>query len=151
MRISIAAIGKSGQSPEHDLVHRYFNRLPHKGTLIERDSSKTSGLAGKRDEGKRLLAALPEQCRLVVLDEKGVNLSSVKWAEQISNWRDDGIRDAVFAIGGADGHSEDVLAAADKTLAFGVQTWPHMLVRAMLAEQLYRAEMILARHPYHHA
>lgn len=151
MRISIAAIGKSGQSPEHDLVHRYFNRLPHKGTLIERDSSKTSGLAGKRDEGKRLLAALPEQCRLVVLDENGVNLSSVKWAEQISNWRDDGIRDAVFAIGGADGHSEDVLAAADKTLAFGVQTWPHMLVRAMLAEQLYRAEMILARHPYHHA
>jgi 23S rRNA (pseudouridine1915-N3)-methyltransferase len=87
----------------------------------------------------------------VVLDEKGVNLSSVKWAEQISNWRDDGIRNAVFAIGGADGHSEDVLAAADKTLAFGVQTWPHMLVRAMLAEQLYRAEMILARHPYHHA
>ena len=151
MRISIAAIGRSGQSPEHDLVHRYFNRLPHKGTLIERDSSKTSGLAGKRDEGKRLLAALPEQCRLVVLDENGVNLSSVKWAEQISNWRDDGIRDAVFAIGGADGHSEDVLAAADKTLAFGVQTWPHMLVRAMLAEQLYRAEMILARHPYHHA
>jgi 23S rRNA (pseudouridine1915-N3)-methyltransferase len=151
MRISIAAIGKSGQSPEHDLVHRYFNRLPHKGTLIERDSSKTSGRAGKRDEGKRLLAALPEQCKLVVLDETGVNLSSVKWAEQISNWRDDGIRDAVFAIGGADGHSEDVLAAADKTLAFGVQTWPHMLVRAMLAEQLYRAEMILARHPYHHA
>ena len=151
MRISIAAIGKSGQSPEHDLVHRYFNRLPHKGTLIERDSSKTSGLAGKRDEGKRLLAALPTQCKLVVLDENGVNLSSVKWAEQISNWRDDGIRDAVFAIGGADGHSEDVLAAADKPLAFGVQTWPHMLVRAMLAEQLYRAEMILARHPYHHA
>jgi 23S rRNA (pseudouridine1915-N3)-methyltransferase len=150
MRISIAAIGKSGQSPEHDLVHRYFNRLPHKGTLIERDSSKTSGLAGKRDEGKRLLAALPTQCKLVVLDENGVNLSSVKWAEQISNWRDAGIRDAVFAIGGADGHSEDVLAAADKTLAFGVQTWPHMLVRAMLAEQLYRAEMILARHPYHH-
>jgi 23S rRNA (pseudouridine1915-N3)-methyltransferase len=151
MRISIAAIGKSGQSPEHDLVHRYFNRLPHKGTLIERDSSKTSGLAGKRDEGKRLLAALPTQCKLVVLDENGVNLSSVKWAEQISNWRDAGIRDAVFAIGGADGHSEDVLAAADKTLAFGMQTWPHMLVRAMLAEQLYRAEMILARHPYHHA
>lgn len=151
MRISIAAIGKSGQSPEHDLVHRYFNRLPHKGTLIERDSSKTSGLAGKRDEGKRLLAALPTQCKLVVLDENGVNLSSVKWAEQISNWRDAGIRDAVFAIGGADGHSEDVLSAADKTLAFGVQTWPHMLVRAMLAEQLYRAEMILARHPYHHA
>lgn len=151
MRISIAAIGKSGQSPEHDLVHRYFNRLPHKGTLIERDSSKTSGLAGKRDEGKRLLAALPTQCKLVVLDENGVNLSSVKWAEQISSWRDAGIRDAVFAIGGADGHSEDVLAAADKTLAFGVQTWPHMLVRAMLAEQLYRAEMILARHPYHHA
>ena len=151
MRISIAAIGKSGQSPEHDLVHRYFNRLPHKGALIERDSSKTSGLAGKRDEGKRLLAALPAQCKLVVLDENGVNLSSVKWAEQISSWRDAGIRDAVFAIGGADGHSEDVLAAADKTLAFGAQTWPHMLVRAMLAEQLYRAEMILARHPYHHA
>ena len=80
MRISIAAIGKSGQSPEHDLVHRYFNRLPHKGTLIERDSSKTSGLAGKRDEGKRLLAALPTQCKLVVLDENGVNWSSVKWA-----------------------------------------------------------------------
>ena len=151
MRISIAAIGKSGQSPEHDLVQRYFDRLPHKGALIERDSSKTSGLAGKRDEGKRLLSALPAHCKLVVLDENGANLSSVKWAEQISNWRDAGIRDAVFAIGGADGHSEDVLAAADKTLAFGAQTWPHMLVRAMLAEQLYRAEMILARHPYHHA
>ena len=151
MRLSIAAIGKAGQSPEKALVERYFSRLPYQGAIIERDSSKLSRIAGKRDEGKRLLSVLPDGCKLIVLDENGVNFSSVQWADQISNWRDSGTRDAVFAIGGADGHSDEVLAAADKTFAFGAQTWPHMLVRAMLAEQLYRAEMILARHPYHHA
>ena len=151
MRLSIAAIGKAGKTPEHTLVQRYFDRLPHKGGIIERDSSKTSGLAGKRDEGKRLLSALPSGCKLVVLDESGANLSSPQLAELISQWRDTGTRDAVFAIGGANGHSDAVLAVADKLLAFGAQTWPHMLIRAMLAEQLYRAEMILARHPYHHA
>lgn len=151
MRLSIAAIGRLGKSPENTLVERYFGRLPYKGTIIERDASKISGIAGKRDEGKRLLSALPEACKLVVLDENGRNLSSTEWAAQISKWRDNGTRDAVFAIGGANGHSDEVLAAADKLMAFGTQTWPHMLIRAMLAEQLYRAEMILARHPYHHA
>jgi 23S rRNA (pseudouridine1915-N3)-methyltransferase len=71
-------------------------------------------------------------------------------AEQIKQWRDDGVRDAVFAIGGADGHSAKVIKNADIILAFGEQTWPHLLVRAMLTEQLYRAEMILIGHPYHH-
>ncbi len=150
MRLSISAIGKAGKGPEAALTQKYFSRLPHPGKLIERDSSKPAGAARIQDEGEKILAAIPSGGKLVALDEKGKSLTSRGIAELIQQWRDHGIRDTVFAIGGADGHSPEVIKRADMVLAFGEQTWPHLLVRAMLTEQLYRAEMILTGHPYHH-
>ena len=150
MRLSISAIGKAGNGPEAALTQKYFNRLPHQGKLMERDSSKPAGAARIEDEGEKILASIPSGAKLIALDERGKSLSSRALAVQIKHWRDDGVRDAVFAIGGADGHSAKVIKNADIILAFGEQTWPHLLVRAMLTEQLYRAEMILIGHPYHH-
>ena len=153
MRLTIAAIGKIGTKPEAVLVRDYFARLPHQGRLLEFTAPHSTPAKRISAEGQKILgalAALPAQSKLVALDAKGKNLTSRALAARIKDWRDDGVREAIFAIGGADGHSEAVLARADLTLAFGSATWPHLLVRAMLAEQLYRAEMILAKHPYHH-
>nr|WP_243451741.1 23S rRNA (pseudouridine(1915)-N(3))-methyltransferase RlmH [Sphingosinicella soli] len=88
-------------------------------------------------------------CRLVALDERGDTLPSAAFAERLGRWRDDGVREARFLIGGADGHDAETRAEADLLISFGKGTWPHLLVRAMLAEQLYRATSILAGHPYH--
>ena len=152
MRLTIAAIGKIGTKPEAVLVRDYFTRLPHhhQGKLLEFTAPHSTPAKRISAEGQKILAALPAQSKLVVLDAKGRNLTSPALAARMKHWREDGVRDAVFAIGGAAGHSAAVLARADLTLAFGSATWPHLLVRAMLAEQLYRAEMILAKHPYHH-
>ena len=151
MRISIAAIGHGRHAPEQKLAADYFSKLPHQGKMIELVSKLPQGPQRRVDEGARLLAAAPPQCLLVAMDPYGRDTSSEQLAELIQHHRDNGIRDAVFAIGGADGHSDDLLSRAAHKIAFGTQTWPHMLFRAMLAEQLFRAEMILINHPYHHA
>ena len=88
-------------------------------------------------------------CKTVLLDERGKDLSSEKLAEILERWRDDGMREGRFVLGAADGHSEEERRDADLLLAFGKATWPHLLARAMLAEQLYRATTIIAGHPYH--
>ena len=97
------------------------------------------------------IPAPKEPVRTVALDEKGRDLSSEKLAEILGDWRDGGIRETRFVIGAADGHSDEDRANADLVLGFGKATWPHLLVRAMLAEQIYRATSILAGHPYHRA
>ena len=102
-------------------------------------------------EAEALLAGVPPGAVLVALDERGRDLASTELAERLGAWRDDGIREAGFVIGGPDGLAPAVTERADLLLAFGRATWPHMLVRAMLAEQLYRAASILAGHPYHRA
>ena len=111
------------------------------------------GPARTKEESEKLLAlaerAGPGQTRLAALDPGGRDISSEELARLIASWREAGVRQAVFAIGGADGHHQTLLEAADSKLAFGRATWPHMLFRTMLAEQLYRAEMILSGHPYH--
>ena len=88
-------------------------------------------------------------CRHVLLDERGESLASTAFADRLGRWRDDGVRETRFLIGAADGHDEETRAEADLMIGFGKATWPHLLVRAMLAEQLYRATAILAGHPYH--
>ena len=103
----------------------------------------------KRQEAELLLAAVPAGAIVVALDERGKALPSEAFAARIGDWRDRGAGDLAFLIGGADGHGDAVRARADFLLAFGPMTWPHMLVRGMLAEQLYRAQQILAGHPYH--
>jgi 23S rRNA (pseudouridine1915-N3)-methyltransferase len=103
----------------------------------------------KAREGELILGALPAGIHFVALDERGVQWSSRALAERIATWRDRGSPELAFAIGGADGLHSMVLDRADVTLSFGSMTWPHLLVRGMLLEQLYRAQQILAGHPYH--
>ncbi len=149
MRISLAVVGSGRGFTENDLALSWFSRLPHKGFFKE-VASRHKDLPRRRDdEATRLLSLVPPSGRLIALDPNGTDLSSEKLSSYIADWRLEGFRDAVFAIGGADGHGSDVLARADFRFAFGRATWPHMLFRAMLAEQLYRAEMILLGHPYH--
>jgi len=137
MRLHIIARGKIGRSPESELVDRYLKRVtwPVKVTELP-------------DTGGALPAPL-SPARDVLLDERGRQLSSEAFAALLSRWRDDGVREARFLIGAADGHGAPARDQADLLIAFGAMTWPHMLARAMLAEQLWRATSIIAGHPYH--
>ena len=137
MLLHIVARGKIGRSPEADLTARYLKRIawPTKVTELP-------------DRG----GALPDAAAnmvTIVLDERGTPLSSVDFAKKLDGWRDGGRREARFLIGAADGHDKTVRDTADLLYSFGPATWPHMLARAMLAEQLFRATAILANHPYH--
>lgn len=139
MRLHVIARGKIGKTPEAELVERYRRRITWPLTLTELPET-----GGKIPEA-------PTPYRSVLLDERGKQLSSEELAELLGRWRDDGIRESRFVIGAADGHPENSRDSADLLLAFGEATWPHLLVRAMLLEQLYRATSILAGHPYHRA
>jgi 23S rRNA (pseudouridine1915-N3)-methyltransferase len=139
MLLHVVARGKIGRSPENELVERYARRIAWPLRLTELPET-----GGRIPDPQAPL-------RTVLLDEKGQQLSSVALARQLETWRDGGIREARFAIGAADGHGEADRAAADLLLAFGNATWPHLLARAMLMEQLFRATSILAGHPYHRA
>lgn len=137
MRLHIVARGKIGRGAEAELVERYLKRISWPVAVTE--------LA---DNGGRP-PPLPDNSVTILLDEKGEMLSSLDLARRLERWRDEGRREARFLIGGADGFGEAERAAADLLLAFGRATWPHLLARAMLAEQLFRATSILANHPYH--
>jgi 23S rRNA (pseudouridine1915-N3)-methyltransferase len=139
MRLHVIARGKIGRSSEGELVERYRKRVSWPIALTELPET-----------GGKVPEAL-EPFRTVVLDERGKSLSSEDFAALLGRWRDEGIREARFMIGAAGGHGARERAAADLLLAFGNATWPHLLVRAMLLEQLYRATSILAGHPYHRA
>ena len=137
MLLHIVARGKIGLSPEAELVERYLKRTAWPTKLTELPDSAGS------------IPALPSNSVTIVLDERGETLSSMAFAKRLEGWRDGGKREARFLIGAADGHSPEIRADADLLLSFGPATWPHLLVRAMLAEQLFRATSILANHPYH--
>lgn len=145
------------QGPERELVARYLDRAKGSGKplaltgfdVLEFNESRAGSADARKDEEARtLIAALPEGIR-VVLDEHGKTISSQAFATQIGRWRDDGRQAVSFVIGGADGHGREMLSSADLTLSFSPLTWPHQLVRIMLAEQLYRTTTILSGHPYH--
>ena len=137
MLLHIVARGRIGRGPEAELVERYLKRIAWPVKLSELPES-----------GGRVPPP-PENGVTVLLDEKGEQLGSLAFAERLGRWRDDGRREARFMIGGADGFGDADRAGADLLLAFGKATWPHLLARAMLAEQLWRATSILANHPYH--
>mgnify|MGYP001224224109 CR=1 FL=1 len=152
MRLWLAAVGRLRGGPIRELVEDYAGRSPWPFALREVEVRKRlSGDALKRAEAELLLDAIPAGATVVALDERGRDLTSEDFAARIGAWRDAGVQDLAFLIGGADGHGEPVRQRADLTLAFGRMTWPHMLVRAMLAEQIYRAQTILSGHPYHRA
>ena len=150
MNILVAAIGKAKPSAERELFTSYAARLPWRVDLKEIEIKKEAAVDVRRArEGEALLAAVPEGARIIALDERGKSETSEAFAKRLGRWRDDGVRGVAFLIGGADGLDEAVRKRADAVLSFGALTWPHMLVRALLAEQLYRAHTILTGHPYH--
>ncbi|MAF30114.1 MAG: 23S rRNA (pseudouridine(1915)-N(3))-methyltransferase RlmH [Croceicoccus sp.] len=137
MRLHVIARGKIGRSPEAELVARYEKRIGWPFKLTELP-----------DSGGTVPAPLAPS-KEVLLDERGRLMSSEDFAALLGRWRDDGMREARFLIGAADGHGDEARDGADLLLGFGAMTWPHLMVRAMLAEQLYRATTIIAGHPYH--
>lgn len=150
VRAHILAIGKWKKGPEKDLFDTYCARLRPKPVLKELDlRKKLSGPELKQAEAELLLDNVPKGAVIVALDERGKTLSSRKFALKMQNWQDQGRGDVAFIIGGADGLDESVRTRADLLISFGAMTWPHMLVRPMLAEQLFRSSSILAGHPYH--
>jgi 23S rRNA (pseudouridine1915-N3)-methyltransferase len=138
VKLAILAYGRGQRSLEADLADRYLGRIPWPAALHE--------LA----DGAPIPAGDPRD-RTVLLDERGQMLSSAELAAWIGRHRDQGVRDLRFVIGPADGFAEPARRAADLLLAFGRMTWPHLMVRAMLAEQLYRSWSILSGHAYHRA
>jgi len=150
VKITLVAVGRARRGPVEELCRDYAGRLPWPVEIVEVEPRKRlQGDALKAHEAELIAARIPEGAVLVALDERGKALASQAFAETFRRWRDGG-RDAVcFVIGGADGLAAGLRDRADLVLAFGPQTWPHMLVRAMLLEQVYRAERILAGHPYH--
>lgn len=136
MKLHIIARGRLGRGPEADLIARYTTRL--RGVLTITELTETAPFPPPGPA-----------TRTIVLDERGQDLTSPALAQKLGTWRDSGTREARFLIGAADGHDDDTRASADLLLAMGRATWPHMLARAMLTEQLYRATTILEGHPYH--
>ena len=154
MRMTLIAVGRAKPGPVRDLYEHYAERLGHGplGGLRLKEVEERRPLAAvqlKRREAELLRAARPKGARLVALDECGKALTSGDFAALLARWRDDGVQDLAFAIGGADGLDASVREAAALTLGLGPMTWPHLLTRALLAEQLYRAQSILMGHPYH--
>ncbi len=138
--------------PLRELCAEYAGRMTWPVVVREVEIKKSLAVdERRRQEAELLRAACPQWARRVVLDERGASLSSDMFARRLGCWRDEGVGDLAFLIGGADGVDPSLRGDADLVLSFGLMTWPHMLIRGMLAEQLYRAQQILAGHPYHRA
>ena len=158
MKFFICAVGRAKPSPERELADLYLDRVRASGgqcgvtgaDLIEVEERKRlSADEMKIREGQLLLDAVPKGAFVVALDERGKTQSSQDFSNLIARTRDEGAPAMAFLIGGADGHSQTVRDRADRLLSFGAATWPHMLVRGMIAEQLYRSITIMTGHPYH--
>ncbi len=146
MKILIKAIGKTKNgSPEQALAKMYCERLSWDIEIKEKDN------ATQAEEADFLLNNLPKGAKIVVLDERGENLSSLELAHKIESWQCEGCSEICFLIGGADGHLPQTRQKADLVLSFGRLTMPHMLFRAVLCEQIYRVQTIINKHPYHRA
>lgn len=150
MRLIMVAVGRAKAGPERSLFDHYKSRITCALDLKEvEDRKKSSGPRLKQREAELIRTQIPDGAVVVAMDERGQNLSSSDLAARIGAWRDDGVRDVAFVIGGADGLDDSLRKQASLVLSLGKPTWPHMLVRALLAEQIYRAQCILSGHPYH--
>ena len=144
MKVTIAAIGKCKKnSPEKMLIDEYVKRMSWTVLIKEVDNSTQA------EEAHFLQSVIPHGAKVVVLDERGENMKSTELAEKVSNWQLNGCSELCFLIGGADGQLQSTRDRADLLLSFGKLTLPHMLMRAVLAEQIYRIQTIIAGHPYH--
>lgn len=144
MKITLGVIGKcKKKSPEDLLIARYQERMKWKLDIKEKDNSTQT------EEAKFLQSSINDGAKVIVLDERGQNISSIELAGMVENWMNNGTSEICFLIGGADGHLESTREKADLVLSFGKLTLPHMLMRAVLVEQIYRIETIINGHPYH--
>lgn len=156
MRVHIVAVGRLRAGPERDLIDDYLTRFDRTGralalgpaNVIEVEDKKNAGMGA---EAALLEKAIPNGALVCIMDERGKVMTSPSFADQLGGWRDQGRQDVAFVIGGADGLDPTFRAKADAALSFGKMVWPHMLVRVMLSEQLYRAASILSGSPYHRA
>ncbi len=156
MRVTLCVVGRLRGGPEREILDDYLIRFDRTGRALGLGPAKVVEVEDKKGggmeaEAKLLRAAIPSGALLVTLDERGKLLSSPEFSRKLGNWRDDGRQDVAFVIGGADGIAPGLRAEADFSVSFGKMVWPHMLVRVMLAEQLYRAAAIQANSPYHRA
>jgi 23S rRNA (pseudouridine1915-N3)-methyltransferase len=160
MRLQILAVGQGRGTPEGALVEDYLGRARASGkrlgfTAVTIEEIAVSKLREARariaEEGERLAAKIPAGAHVILLDARGKGMTSESFSEMLAAMRDAGARDLAFLIGGPDGLDPGPAVKAGRSLAFGTQTWPHLLVRVMLAEQVYRAVTILSGHPYHRA
>lgn len=158
MRLFFAAIGRMKAGAERELFGRYFDRIGKTGRAlgitqvreVELPESRAARAQHrKEEEAAALLAAIPDGAMIVALDENGRTCSSEVFASRLDDWRTAGVPTVAFVVGGPDGHGSALLSRADLVLAFGPMTWPHQIVRALVAEQVYRALTILGGHPYH--
>lgn len=144
MKATIIAIGKCKKnSSEAAIINEYVKRSGWQLTIKEKDNSS------QKDEADFLVSSIPHGAKVIVLDERGDNLKSTELASKIADWQLNGVSEICFLIGGADGHLQSTRDKADMLLSFGKLTLPHMLMRAVLAEQIYRIQTIIAGHPYH--
>ena len=156
MRVHIVAVGRLRAGPERDLIDDYLTRFDRTGralalgpaNVIEVEDKKNAGMGA---EAALLEKSIPNGALICIMDERGKVMTSPDFADQLGGWRDQGRQDVAFVIGGADGLDPAFRAKADAALSFGKMVWPHMLVRVMLSEQLYRAASILSGSPYHRA
>jgi 23S rRNA (pseudouridine1915-N3)-methyltransferase len=158
MRLLIAAVGRLKAGPERELLARYIDRANASGKSLALtpldvievpESAAQTAAKRKSDEAKSLLAAVPAGAKLIALDERGKSVSSEDFAKKLARLRDDGAACTALVIGGADGIDDTLRKKAELTLAYGSATFPHQIVRILLAEQIYRAVTILSGHPYH--
>lgn len=152
MRLTILSIGKFENSPHKAVFENYLKRLKWKVELREIELKSSQNLPVekiKEGEGALILKAWKSSSKLIILDERGKQFSSLAFAKMFSDFAVDGDSDLTFVIGGSDGLSQEVLQKAALKISFGTMTFPHLMVRSMLIEQLYRAQSIIAGHPYH--
>ncbi len=156
MRVHICAVGRLRTGPERDLIDDYLKRFDRTGRALGLGPAQIHEVEDKKGGGMAAEAALldrviPKGAMICTMDERGKLITSPDFAQTMGRWRDGGCSDLAFIIGGADGIDPQLRARADFSLSFGKMVWPHMLVRVMLSEQLYRAASILSGSPYHRA
>lgn len=150
MKVVIVAVGRNKKGPERDLLEQYAKRLKWPLEIKEVEEKRPLPTPDRMArEAELLLSAVPQGAIIIAMDEHGKHFSSGDFARKLEHWRDDGNHTVAFLIGGADGHGGAVKDLARMTLSLSPMTWPHMMVRSMLVEQLFRAQCILEGHPYH--
>lgn len=150
MHLTIISVGRMKSGPESQQIDSYLKRCPWPVKIIEVEEKRPiKGAERMAREGDLILKAVPDNAYVIALDERGKALRSVKFADLIRDRQDGGTANLTFLIGGADGYDPRVKERADFLLSLGDMTWPHMMVRVMLTEQIYRASCILSGHPYH--